>query len=86
MGDTTETVHIEATFFCILAHDIADLKNGLLILVHLSVAHLPMQRLLIGDLQVAKREIDSDRNLHLPSLREVVEQAGSHVHLKFVEH
>lgn len=85
MRDSTETVHIKATLFRILAHDIADLKDSLLVLVHLSMAHLPMQRLLIGNLQVAKREIDSDCNLHLPSLGEVVEQTGPHVHLKFVE-
>jgi len=50
MRNTSKAIDIEAAILRILAHDIAHLEDGLLILVHLTMAHLTMKGVLVGDL------------------------------------
>lgn len=85
MWNTTEAVNIEAAIFAVLAHDVTDFEDSLLVLVHLAVAHLSMQRVLVGDLQITQCKVDGNCHLHLPALREIVEQTRAHVHLELVE-
>ena len=72
MRDSAEPIDIEAAILTIFAHDVTYLKDGLLILVHLSMHVSSMQRVWVRDLEIAEREIHSDCDLHLPALREVV--------------
>ena len=40
--NTAETVHIETAIFAVFAHDVTDLEDGLLVLVHSTMLHLSM--------------------------------------------
>ena len=83
--DSAETINIEAASSAVLAHDIADLIDSLLILIHTSIVHAFVQRIRVSDLEIAQSEVDRDCDFHLPALRQVIEQTWAHIHLKLVE-
>lgn len=60
VGNTAETVDIEAALEGVLAHDVADLEDGPFVLVHLSVFELSVERVGVLDLEVAQRKVDCD--------------------------
>ena len=86
MRNTSKAIDVEAFILRILAHDVAYLKDSFLVLVHLTMAHLAMKGVLVSDLKVAQSEINCDRHLHLPALRQELEQTRSHIHFKLIEY
>lgn len=85
VGNAAETVDVEATLEGVLAHDVADLEDGPLILIHLSILELSVQRSGVFYLEIAQREVDCDRDVHLPAMFQILQQTWSHVHLELVE-
>ena len=85
VGDATEAIHVKATVLSVPTHDITDFKDGLFVLIHLSILKLSVKGALVFDLQITQREIDSNGNVHLPALTEVLKQTRSHVHLELIK-
>lgn len=82
--DTTEPKRLELSSLRVRRHHVANLENSLFILIGLFLA-FPVERPVICDLQVAEREVDSQRHVDTPALAQIGDQTGSHVHIKLVE-